>query len=119
MGLRRANVYRRLSVMPVHCVSIRSIRALRCTLSIRYPSGHLIVSCAGTNPFRLYDPRTGDHRLLVDTGCTGAEDDATRFRSNRFFALVVVDHERCAYIADYDLGGILHTTLPAHLFFGS
>ncbi len=92
------------------------------------PSGHLIVS--GSHAVFLYDPRTGEDELLAgsravgDAGRgyadgassigTGSGTSTVRFRYP--LSLVVVDHDRCAFVTDLDNARLRCLALPASLF---
>ncbi len=82
------------------------------------PSGNLIVSSVQTNAIYLYDPRTGSRTAIAGAGGAQFFSDGGGERAtfNHPFDLVVVDHERCCYIADHSTFRVRHMTLPAHLF---
>ncbi len=86
------------------------------------PSGHLIVSCLNANTIYSFDPRTCEHAVLagpeVKSGSACyANGSGSNARFDRPIALVVVEHERCAYICDVSNHRIRHITLPASLFY--
>ncbi len=85
-------------------------------------SGHLIVGCVHTHSVYLYDPNTTEHELLAGGGSVQAQAEPFAdgpgqiARFNRMVGLVVVDSERCAFIADAGHNRIRRMTLPAYLF---
>ncbi len=85
-------------------------------------SGRLIVSCWQSDAVFVVDPRVdasrdGNFEMLAGAGKHGFADGVGR--EAKFFGiidLVVVDSERCAYLADSMNQRIRRIELPPHLF---
>ncbi len=88
-------------------------------------SGQLIVTSELYHSVYLCDPRLGRYQLLAGAGGAGESATARRdfvdgvgtsARFSRPSDVVVLDSERCSYIADSGNRRLRHMTLPAYLF---
>ncbi len=79
-------------------------------------SGHLIVSCVETSAVYLLDPTALEGQPLVSPVSGYADGSGAVARFFSAIDLVVIDTERCAYLADWGNGRVRRMTLPPQLF---